>query len=105
VNWLDLLLGRIDGGEGVRREILSFERTFSASIGTRPLAAKLFWTVGSVDWKVSSRSCWYSIKKSSLWIWLYPLRVKSFTKRRTRALALQSTQHLTVVVDVMNEQA
>jgi hypothetical protein len=42
VNWLDLLLGRLLGGEGVRREILSFESTLSISTGTRLLAAKLF---------------------------------------------------------------
>jgi hypothetical protein len=42
VNWLELVLGRLLGGDGVRREILSFESTLSASIGTRPLAAKLF---------------------------------------------------------------
>jgi hypothetical protein len=42
VNWLDLLLGRLLGGEGVRREILSFESTLSTSTGTRLLAAKLF---------------------------------------------------------------
>jgi hypothetical protein len=42
VNWLDLLLGRLLGGVGVRREIFSLERTLSASIGTKPLAAKLF---------------------------------------------------------------
>jgi hypothetical protein len=46
VNWIDLLLGRLFGwlfgGDGVCREILSFESTLSASIGTRPLAAKQF---------------------------------------------------------------
>jgi hypothetical protein len=42
VNWLDLLIGRLPGGVGVRREILSFESTLSVSTSTRPLAAKLF---------------------------------------------------------------
>jgi hypothetical protein len=42
VNWLDLLLDRLLSGDGVRREILSFESTLSVSTGTRPLAAKLF---------------------------------------------------------------
>jgi hypothetical protein len=49
VNWLDRLLGRLLGGDGVRREILSFESTVSASIGTGSLAAKLFCTVGFAD--------------------------------------------------------
>jgi hypothetical protein len=42
VNWLDLLLGRLLGGVGVRREIFSLERTLSASTGFRPVAIKLF---------------------------------------------------------------
>lgn len=42
VNWLDMLLGRLLGGVGVRSEILSFESTRSGSIGTRLVAAKLF---------------------------------------------------------------
>ena len=58
VNWLDLLLGRLVSGVGVRREILSLLSTLSASNGTRPLAAKLFLIVGLVDWKASSRACW-----------------------------------------------
>jgi hypothetical protein len=57
VNWLDLLLGRLLGGVGVRREILSLLSTLSVSNGTRPLAAKLFLIVGLVDWKASSRAC------------------------------------------------
>lgn len=39
---LDLLLGLLPGGVGVRSDILSLERTRSALIGTRPAAAKLF---------------------------------------------------------------
>jgi hypothetical protein len=42
VNWLDMLLGQLLGGVGVRREILSFESTLSASTSPKPLAAKLF---------------------------------------------------------------
>jgi hypothetical protein len=49
VNWLDRLLGRLLGGDGVRREILSFESILPASIGTGPLAAKLFCIVGLAD--------------------------------------------------------
>jgi hypothetical protein len=57
VNSLDLLLGRLLGGVGVRREILSLLSTLSLSNGTRPLAAKLFLIVGLVDWKASRRAC------------------------------------------------
>jgi hypothetical protein len=42
MNWLELVLGRLSGGVGVRREIFSLESTLSASIGTKPVAAKLF---------------------------------------------------------------
>jgi hypothetical protein len=42
VNWLELVLSRLSGGVGVRREILSFKSTLSASTGTKPLATKLF---------------------------------------------------------------
>jgi hypothetical protein len=49
VNSLDLLLSRLLGGVGVRREILSLLSTLSASNSTRPLATKLFLIVGLVD--------------------------------------------------------
>jgi hypothetical protein len=49
VNWLDLLLGRLLSGVGVRREILSLLSTLSASNSTRPLATKLFLIVGLVN--------------------------------------------------------
>jgi hypothetical protein len=45
VNWLELVEivpGRLPSGVGVRREIFSLESTLSASIGTKPVAAKLF---------------------------------------------------------------
>jgi hypothetical protein len=41
VKWLDLLLSRLDGGGGVRSDILSLESTRLASTGTIPVAAKL----------------------------------------------------------------
>jgi hypothetical protein len=49
MNSLDLLFGRLLGGVGVRREILSLLSTLLASNGTRPLAAKLFLIVGLVN--------------------------------------------------------
>jgi hypothetical protein len=42
VNWLELVLSRLSSSISVRREIFSFERTLSASISTKPVAAKLF---------------------------------------------------------------
>jgi hypothetical protein len=45
VNWLDLLLGRLNSGEGVRSDILSLESTLSALTGIIPVAAKLFRTI------------------------------------------------------------
>ena len=47
MNWLDLLLGRLLRGVGVRGEILSFESTLSASTGTGLVAIKLFRIISS----------------------------------------------------------
>jgi len=47
VIWLDLLLGLLLAGVGVRIEILSFESTLSVLTDTRPLAVKLFWMIDS----------------------------------------------------------
>jgi hypothetical protein len=41
MNSLDLLLGRVDGGEGVRREIFSLESTLLVLTGTVLVATKL----------------------------------------------------------------
>jgi hypothetical protein len=49
VNSLDLLVSRLLGGDGVRREILSLLSTLSGSNSTRPLAAKLFLIVGLIN--------------------------------------------------------
>jgi hypothetical protein len=58
VNSLDLLLSRLLGGVGVRREILSLLSTLLVSNSTRLLATKLFLIVGLVDWNASRRAVW-----------------------------------------------
>ena len=42
VKTLDLLLGQLPGGVGIREDIFNFESTRSALTGTKPVAAKLF---------------------------------------------------------------
>jgi hypothetical protein len=56
VNSLDLLFGRLLGGDGMPREILSLLSTLSGSNSTIPLATKLVLIVGLVDWNASSRA-------------------------------------------------
>jgi hypothetical protein len=68
VNWLDLLLSRLDSGDGVFSEIFSLDSTRSGSISVRPVAAKLDWIICDLNASVRARG--YSARKSSLSMWL-----------------------------------
>ena len=72
-------LPRLARGVRVRSRILSFEITLSGLKGTKPVAKKLFLIVS--DLKASIRARGYTLRKSSLSIWLIPFRILVSTIR------------------------